>query len=85
MVLSSAGRSLGISASLQSHPALTARRLRRAYRELAQRRERAAKLARLAADMASAKAAQGKGTKRKVPPAEAGGAPQFKFKTERKK
>ena len=57
---------------------------RSAHRELAQRRERAAKLARLAAEMASAKAASGKGTKRKLPPVE--GAPlQYKFKTERKK
>jgi hypothetical protein len=35
--------------------------------------------------MAAAKAAQGKGTKRKLPPGEAGAPPQFKFKTERKK
>ena len=65
--------------------ALTARGLRSAHRELAQRRERAAKLARLAAVMAAAKAAQGKGTKRKVAPGEAGAPQQFKFRTERKK
>ena len=57
---------------------------RSAHRELSQRRERAAKLARLAAEMASAKAASGKGTKRKLPPVE-GAPPQYKFKTERKK
>ena len=66
------------------HAALTRPPLRSAHRELAQRRDRAAKLARLAAEMASAKAASGKGTKRKLPPQD-GAPPQFKFKTERKK
>jgi hypothetical protein len=35
--------------------------------------------------MAAAKAAQGKGTKRKLAPGEAGAPQQYKFRTERKK
>ena len=57
----------------------------RAHRELQQRRERAAKLQALTQDMAAAKAAMGKGTKRKLAPGEAGAPQQYKFRTERKK
>ena len=57
-----------------------------AHRELQQRRERAAKLQALTQDMAAAKAAMGKGTKRKLPGGEGGsGAPQYRWRTERKK
>jgi len=59
---------------------------RRAHSELAQRRERAAKLQRMTQDMAMAKAAAGKGSKRKLAPTGAGGeAPSFKFRNRRAK
>jgi hypothetical protein len=59
-------------------------RARSAHRELQQRRERAAKLQGIAREMMHAKAAMGKGRKRKLPAA-AGQPAQFKWKTQRKK
>ena len=67
-------------------PCHLARKRAGAYRELAQRQQRQAKLGALAAQMAYDKQVMGKGRKRKLRPEEAGGqAGVFRWKAERKK